>query len=83
MGVYDNIDGVLDTLLTLARGEAACAGTVPAAAPHPNPLPVKCSDGERERWSNANAIGVSRYPCAPGQVVCPQEGQGCKMGRWR
>jgi very-short-patch-repair endonuclease len=46
--VYDNIDGVLDTLLALVRGEVECADIVPAAAPHPNPLPVKCSDGERE-----------------------------------
>jgi very-short-patch-repair endonuclease len=45
--VYDNIDGVLDTLLALARGEVARADTVLDAAPHPNPLPVKCSDGER------------------------------------
>lgn len=46
--VYDNIDGVLEMLLALARGEVACADIVPAAAPHPVPLPVKCSDGERE-----------------------------------
>jgi very-short-patch-repair endonuclease len=45
--VYDNIGGVLDTLLALVRGEVAWADIVPAAAPHPDPLPVKCSDRER------------------------------------
>ena len=45
--VYDNIDGVLDTLLASVRGEVAWADDVPDAAPHPNPLPVKCRDGER------------------------------------
>ena len=44
--IYENLDGVLYALLAFVEADAALGEVVPAAAPHPNPLPAK--SGERE-----------------------------------
>ena len=44
--VHENLPGVLDTLLAFV--EESSGDTNSAAAPHPNPLPVAKSNGERE-----------------------------------
>ena len=46
--VYENLNGVLDGLLTFLESDAASREPEPAAAPHPNPLPVAKDNGERE-----------------------------------
>jgi len=46
--IYENLNGVLDTLLTFVEAGAASCVRAPVAAPHPNPLPVAKGNGERE-----------------------------------
>ena len=46
--IYENLNGVLDTLLAFVEASAASNGSAPEAAPHPNPLPVAKGNGERE-----------------------------------
>ena len=46
--IYENLNGVLDTLLAFVEASAASSGPAPVAAPHPNPLPVAKGNGERE-----------------------------------
>jgi very-short-patch-repair endonuclease len=46
--IYENLDGVLDTLLAFVEATDASGDTELAAAPHPNPLPVAKGNGERE-----------------------------------
>ena len=46
--IYENLDGVLDTLLAFMETADASGGAELAAAPHPNPLPVAKGNGERE-----------------------------------
>ena len=46
--IYENLNGVLDTLLAFVEASAASGSSAPVAAPHPNPLPVAKGNGERE-----------------------------------
>ncbi len=46
--IFENLDGVLDTLLAFMEAADASGDTEFAAAPHPNPLPVAKGNGERE-----------------------------------
>ena len=46
--IGENLNGVLDTLLAFIETHTSSGDVVPAAAPHPNPLPVAKGNGERE-----------------------------------
>ncbi len=46
--IYENLDGVLDTLLDFIESNDSSVEAEHATAPHTNPLPVAKGNGERE-----------------------------------
>ena len=46
--IYENLNGVLDTLLGFVEADPASSASKSVAAPHPNPLPVAKGNRERE-----------------------------------
>jgi very-short-patch-repair endonuclease len=46
--IYENLNGVLDTLLAFIEPDASRGDVECVAAPHPNPLPVAKGNRERE-----------------------------------